>query len=111
MTRHTLTPDRHLDVRAGDLGPEPRADQHQAHRQPFGEADDPLARPFTLPPFPFPDVIEGGERERTIERARVEVGPAEALGDQAGGRALARRGRTVDRDYPKHRFKSRKKSG
>src|SRR5712664_679594 len=108
VTSHALPPDRFLDVRTGDLRPKPIADEHQPDRQPGGEVYDLLCGPL-LPPFT--QIVEGGECERAIQRARVEMRPAELLGDAAGRRALAGCRRTVDRDYAKHRFRSRKKLG
>ena len=86
--------------------------EHQAHRQRIREANNPLCRPLLpAPGSPLPEVVEGREGERAVQRPRVEVRPAELLGDAAGRRALAGCRRAVDRDYVKHRFRSRKKLG
>ncbi len=85
----TLTPDRHLDVDAGHLGPEHLAREDETNRELLGQSNNPrTGPPFPLPLSPFPDVIEGRECERPIQRPRVEMRPAEPLGNQAGRRAL-----------------------
>src|SRR6266511_2267672 len=97
---HALAPDRLLDVHTGDLWAEDIAHAHQAHRQLLRETDDPPTRPrFPLPPSPFSDVIERRERQGAIQRAGVEMRPAEPRRDEAGGRAFAGCRRAVDRDY------------
>src|SRR5689334_1148854 len=92
---HPFASDRLLDIDACNLGTKHAAHEHQAHGQFLGERQDPPPVPrfaALRPPPPFPAVflIQRRERQRPIERARVQVGPPEALGDQAGGRALAR---------------------
>ena len=49
MTRHTITPDRLLDVYAGHLGPEYIAREDETNRELLGQSNNPR----TGPPFPF----------------------------------------------------------
>src|SRR5882762_5083991 len=109
---HTLAPDRLLDVHAGHLGPKAGVDQHQADREPLREGQNLLRRPcFAFVPPPPPERVQGGKRERAIQRARIEARPAEPLRHEAGGRAFAGSRRTIDRDYAKHCRRSRRKFG
>src|SRR3989449_329694 len=105
VTRDSLAADRFRDVGAGDFGPEPVGRQHQAHRQPLGEIDDALRGPA------FTEIVERRQRERAIQRARIEMRPAKPLGDKTCRRALPRCRGTVDRDHAKHVRKSRKNDG
>src|SRR5882762_7040033 len=109
---HTLAPDRLLDVHAGDLWTEDISHAHQAHRQLIRKANDPVRGPLLLAPrSPLPERVQGGKRERAIQRARIEARPAEPLRHEAGGRAFAGSRRTIDRDYAKHCRRSRRKFG
>src|SRR6266576_1149567 len=109
---NALSADCLFHVRAGHLWPEFRADEHETHRQPVREIEDPLRGPFLALAAPaLPQGIDRGERQGSIKRPRVEMRPAELLRHKAGGRALAGCGWAVDRDYPKHRRRSVKKLG
>src|SRR5207244_3478435 len=112
--RDPVGPDRLLDVHPGHLGPKDVPDEHQPHGQFFRERDDLLNRPRGTAPrdrqgllegLPLPEIVEHRERHCSIERAGVEVRPAEAPSHQRRRGALSGGGRAIDRDHARpHRL-------
>ena len=99
--RHALRADRLVHADSGDLRPEHILHQHQPDGKVLRERQDALRRPL-LPrptsPCPVADVIEGRERYRPIQRAGVEMSPAEAPGHRLGRGRLPGGGGPVNRD-------------
>src|SRR5438094_920932 len=91
------------------LGPEHLAHEHQSHREVLRERHELLRTPrraVAAAPFPgrfpfpgrLPEIVERRQRDRPIQRARVEMRPPEAPRHRRRGGRLSRRSRTIDGD-------------
>src|SRR6266852_1992986 len=100
---HAFAADRLFHVHTRHFGPVHVADEDQPYGQRLGQRDDaPRGPRLAAPRSPLPEIIQRGKRQRPIERARVEMRPAQLLRDQAGGRALAGCRGSVDGDDSWH---------